>query len=258
MIKILVVGDSYTEGDELWEELNVPNYSSMTIDDARQHSVYNSVTDGIRRGLTYTGIIQKLRPEWEVFNFGKGGASQLIIVDNAFNQYLQIKERFPDDKIICIMQDTFRTRLTFYSSKKMRREGMNVDNINNQLRNHPESKELIGYVKTFLDDEYSATQFYYQLFNLRNFFKLSSVPFINFSFINHEYTYRYDTNSNISKMKKEYLKHSTLYPMGGLQRVYDYHQVKENDTRLPGLHLKGKYHELIASDLVNYIENNFI
>lgn len=258
MIKVIVVGDSYTEGDELWEELNVLNYSSMSIDDARQNSVYNFTTDTIRRELSYTGIIQKLRPEWEIFNFGKGGASQSIIIDNAFNQYIQLKERFPMDKIICVMQDTFRTRLTFFSSKKMRREGMNVDNIDNQLRNHPETKELVSYVKTFVDDDYSATQFYYQLFSIRNFFKLASVPLVNFSFINHEYTYRYDTNSNVSKMKKEYLKHSILYPMGGLQRVYDYYQIKENDARLPGLHLQGKYHNLIANDLINYIENNFI
>jgi hypothetical protein len=28
-------GDSFTYGDELWEELNIPGYSSFTPDEAR-------------------------------------------------------------------------------------------------------------------------------------------------------------------------------------------------------------------------------
>jgi hypothetical protein len=255
---VICVGDSYTDGTELWEEQNVPEYCLMTPDIARSNMVYNPTTDVLRKDLTYTGFMKKMRTDWSIHNFGKGGASQQMITENMFNNFVRIRMEYPNEKIVCVMQDTFRNRMTFCSSQKYQLEGLNVDKIDIHTKHYPETSELVSYIKKFIDEETLATQFYSQAFIMRDFFKKLNIPFLNFSFYNHAYTYRFDMSEKIRAMKSEYIKTIDIFPTGALQRAYDYYRIKEKDAVLPSWHLKGRYHEIIANDLVDYIEDKFL
>jgi hypothetical protein len=251
---VIFAGDSYTEGVELWEEKNISGYALMTSDEARLVVTYHQANEDERRDLTYTGFIKKLRPNWEIHNVGKGGASQQMIAENLFNHYVKLKWQNPTEKIVCVMQDTFRHRMTFYSSQKYQVEGLNVDKIDNHKYFYPETTDLVDYVKKFVDEETLATQFYSQSFMIRDFFEKLNVPFFNFSFYNHEYTYRGNESQKFVSMKREYLETNEIFEMGALQRVYDYYDINERRAVLPNWHLKSRYHEIVAEDLVKHIE----
>lgn len=262
MIRLLVFGDSFTEGTELWEEQNVPGYSSMTAKEALCIANNDPEIISLRRTLSYTGVIKNLRPDWKIVNLGKAGASQTMIVSSAYTQYSVDKKQHSTDKIICIVQDTFRTRYTYYSNIYRMYQGLNTDHLDIHLRNHPESKDLIEFSKKYHNEEIFATQFYANSFGLMEFFKKNNVPYINFSFLNHkgryDYDYPDDPNSILDIMKTEYMKYQTFYPNGAIKRVCDYYNVKMKDALLPSWHLKRQYHELIGNDIVAYIENNLL
>lgn len=257
-VKIIVVGDSYTDGTELWEEVNVANYCTMSPDKARNAQIWNTKTDRERKNLTYTGYIKALKPDWEIFNFGKGGASQSMIAANAYSNYARLKNQYPDDKFVCIIQDTYRNRFTFYSHKKKSYEGLNCDKLDSHKKNYPETADLVKFAEKFLNDENLGVQFYTQAMGIQEFFRMQDVPYVNFSFYNHAYRYREDKLDNLNIMKEHYLKHLEIFPNGALERVYEYYNTNEMNSVLPHWHLKGQYHEIVAKDLVEHIERKLL
>lgn len=259
MTKILFFGDSYTGGDELWEEKNIPGYSTMTRENAAKVSYPGTYEAAIRKDLTYTGFIRKMRPDWEILNAATGGSGQSLIVANAYSNYSRIKAIYPDEKIICVVQDTFRNRFTYLHKRGNHYFGLNVDHTQNHLMRYPEEKDLVKFANTFLNDENLGTQFYAQSFGIMEFFRSANVPAVNFSFYNHELIYADDEpGKNIDLLKQEYVRQMKIFPKGAVQRILDYYDVTPEIASLPGHHIKHQYHEIVANDLVAYIETNLL
>jgi hypothetical protein len=258
-MKILFFGDSYTGGDELWEEQNIPNYSTLSQKAASKVTLPGIQHSIERKELTYTGFIKKMKPDWEIFNFGFGGAGQSMISANAYSNYTRLKTIYPDDKFICIVQDTFRNRFTYYNNKGKHYFSINADNPRAHLDNYPDTKDLVKFTETFLNDENLGVQFYCQSMGVMEFFRSMGVPALNFSFYNHELIYNDDEKDlAVDIMKQEYLKNLKLFPTGAVQRIMDHYKITSEQASLPGHHIKHQYHEIVAKDLVEYIETNMI
>jgi hypothetical protein len=258
-IKVIVVGDSHSYGDELWEEKHIAGYSDMSHDEAFKHLNIKQTTISERKDLTYVGYIKQLKPDWEVFNFSKSSPSQSTIAAAAYSSYSRLKHVYPDDQFICIIQDTYRVQYTYWSKKSAQFEGLNFNYLDLHLNNHPETKDLVKFAKRFLNEENLGTQYYAQALGVLEFFRMNSVPTIHFNFYNHRNVYKNDTvNSNLGIMRDEYLKGLTLFPNGAIERMCEYYGVSNKEVKLPGYHIKHKYQEIIGKDIVDYIDNNLL
>lgn len=258
-IRLLCFGDSFTFGDELWEEQNVYGYANMTYEMAMKRLAYSDEISKIKNSLTYAGFIANKKPNWIVHNFGVSGYSQMATTLSIIKQVTQLKEEYPNDLIICSLQDTYRTRYAFHSSNHGRYVGFNPNSPKMDLLYHPEIKDFAIFTNIFLNEEILATQFYCSSLGIKEWLKHQNIPSLNFAFCDHTRLYHYDVkDSALDIMKQEYLEGVSLYHNGAIVRASEYYGLAEHELKLPGHHIKHKYHEIVADDIIEYIEANIL
>lgn len=257
MIRLLCFGDSHTFGDELWEEFNVPGYTSMSHEDSIKHLTFNEHIKYARQNLTYVGFIRSKKPNWQVHNFGRGGFSQSAITMEVVKRVSAIKKMYPEDQLICSIQDTYRTRYTYHNPKNRLYEGLNTDQPEKNVQHHPEVKDLVIYAERFLNEELLATQFYCSSLGIKEWLKQQCIPNFNFSFYEHSHHYNNDEGA-LDILKQEYLKGVSIFPRGAAIRAMKYYGITNDELKLPGYHIKHRYHEIIADDIINYIETSIL
>lgn len=164
-------------------------------------------------------IIKRSKPEWMVENYAKAKSGQSLISATAYSTYTRLKVMHPDDKYVCIVQNTTRNVFTYFDPKVKQYMGMNVDNLTQHHKEFPHTKDLVKFGGKFLNDENLGVQFYSSCFGLTEFFKCYEVPLITFTAYDHEEKYRNDNSKleNIAIMKEIYLKNQAIFPNGAVK-----------------------------------------
>jgi hypothetical protein len=166
-----------------------------------------------------TDIIKKSKTDWCVENYAKSRSGQSLIAATAYSNYTRLKQMHPDDKYICVIQDTTRNIFTYHDPKTKQYSGMNIDNIAQHLKDAPHTKDLAKFGVKFLNDENLGTQFYASCFGIAEFFRCYDVPLLSFTAYDHEEKYKNDDPKleNIAIMKEMYLKSQEIFPQGALK-----------------------------------------
>jgi hypothetical protein len=252
---IVCVGNSHTAGIELWEENNIPNYCTMNQEDAWNSLYYADNIEDERKDLTYSGFIKELKPDWKVFNFAEPAAGQFQISMTIVNKFNDIKKAYPDDEIVVLSQDTYRSRFTYLSSRTNDYEGIPLNKVDAYLlKQNPDSAEVLRFTDKYITDEQMAFNFYFSCFGARSYIESLGATILNFNIYNHIAKYKNDTNENIVSLKNKYLNHLQVFPKGVTYRIKEIFGITRKDMTLPCWHLKHQYHEIIAKDFIDYIE----
>lgn len=252
---VICVGTSHTAGIELWEEKNVPNYCTMTEEQAWNNLYYGDVEEE-RKDLTFTGFLKKMKPDWKVFNFAQPSAAQIQVAMTSINKFNEMKQLYPEEEIIVVSQDPFRHRFTYFNSRTQDYEGVATVKINDYiLQQNPDSFEVQEFINKYITDDQIACNYYLSCFGVNDYIESSGGTVIHFNFYNHEAKYKDDTNQYVISLKNKYLNSLQLYPNGVTYRIRELFKITRQEMILPCWHIKQQYHEIIAEDIVRYIES---
>jgi hypothetical protein len=164
-------------------------------------------------------IIKNKRTEWCVENHAKSKSGQSLIAATAYSTYTRLKNSYPDDQYVCVVQETTRNIFTYHDPKTKQYMGMNLDNLEQHRKDFPHTKDLTKFGEKFLNDENLGTQFYASCFGLAEFFRCYDVPLLTFTAYDHEEKYRNDNPGleNIAVMKEMYLKNREIFLNGAVK-----------------------------------------
>lgn len=264
---IVCTGCSFTHGMELWEEKFVPGYKDIDSNDkslkiSRELSVaaHNSGNvaniDSDRRELSYTGFLKKNIPS-PVINIGKGGQCQQESVLKAIKKIAALRVKFPEEKLVCILQDTSPDRAWLWQAYRQE----NLSQVIPNLEKYYEGSQLDAYEIKHAFMEYEPreqqhSEYYLQTLALQNFCIKSNVDFLHFRIWNNQHDLIEDS-LNMTALRKSFFDNKYSVNIEMVARLHKYYG--NDDFYLPGRHVNCESHKLIGAWLIEEMkERNII
>jgi hypothetical protein len=259
---VVCSGCSFTHGMELWEEKNVPNYvdakNKMIACELSQKFLAvkeYEFTEEKSRNLSYTGTLKSLL-NCEVLNIGKGGSSQQEIAQRTIVELSKLKKSNPDEKIICIVQDTSPDRVW------LRQEQLNGNKsfVLPSIEHYYEGDKIDAYQIKDAYMKYSTLEqmhldYYMQSAMIQSYCTSNDIEFMHFIMWNNQHR---TTESNIDMLPIHDLFFDDKYciPVAMIYKLEDYFGHK--NFYLPGLHVNCESHEIIGKWLVEEMQERGI
>lgn len=128
--------------------------------------------------LTYSGVIQTIL-NCKMFNTGRNGSSQISSVQRAIIQIKKLQKLYPDEKIICILQNTFPNRIWIKDEKS---EGNRNFLLSSFVGNTTLSDaEIITLYMKYVPDLLMDSEFKYQALSLQKYCVDNDIKFLCFN-----------------------------------------------------------------------------
>lgn len=177
---VVCIGDSFTEGAELWEEKNIPGYKNMNESDALTITdrlyLENKISVDDSKKLTYTQYLSMFFSK--VINLGQSGSSEQEIVANAFTAIGQILKN-KNDKIIIVLQNTNADRIWMWN-KLIGKNSSVILSSNNKKFDKIDDVEIRTIALRYLNDSLLLSNKSNNILALQNYCYNIGVGFISF------------------------------------------------------------------------------
>jgi hypothetical protein len=245
-------GDSFTHGAELYEEVHVPGYiRAKSVKDALAMSTMVAPFDEQdmeRRDLTYTGWFKRQYPAATILNHGHSGSSQMNIAHRTIDTITRLRQENPDEKIVCVIQDTTPDRVWLWDE----RHEAYYDFIVPCPQFHPNSQGEGYKIQKFYMENMTQERMHFEYFAVSNSIKYHCIK------NNVGYYHWRIADSFYRQILTPYLKLDAITadffdPADSFE-----HQMSEmvyrnfgNSMRLPGLHYRTIVQPFIGETLNN-------
>lgn len=271
---IICSGCSFTHGIELWEEKNIPGYlNAKNHTEAREisekffESTGNNNTrnklDEQLRNLSYSGYIKNTLG-CEVINIGKGGASEQEIAQRSISTIAQIKKKYPDEKIICIMQDTSPDRIWIKDTDPLRILNREINGLKSYVLplieayyfDKLEAYEIKDVYMKYINTMQLHFDYYMHSAMVQNYCANNNIDFLHFTMWNNQHR-ELEFDIDMSYMQDMFFDDKYCMPIAMTYKLEDYFGNK--NFYLPGLHVNCESHKIIGQWIVEELkERNII
>lgn len=244
-MKIICSGCSFTAGDELWEEKNIPDYRSLTFKEAFVVKNYDKKILSERENLTYTGFLENVLG-CEVINLGEPGSSQQDTMSRTIKKLDQLRKADKNEKLICIMQDTSPDRiwLEFFGKNK----SFVLSNLESSKIDKVYALGIQHIYLKYIPDELMHSEYYMQSLAVQNYCANNDIGFLHFRFWKNNPSILIDKFNLVAIseifLDEKYCIKKTIY-----QRLFNHYG--NNSFQLPGLHIDCESHKLLGSWLID-------
>lgn len=244
-------GDSFTHGMELWEEKHMPGYTEIkTQKEAFAVRDRTLTNEDARLKLAWPHSLAQLL-SCSSINVGEDGCSELSITQKTIKKLSEVRQEFPKEKIICVMQDTELERIWIWYEKFKINLNMSVASLESYYPGDKlEAYELKNIYLTRQPGEMLLSEYYLQGLAVRNFCVNNDIQFLHFQmFRNWKKTDYQFKNLEFSMIEKLYLdpKYTVKDNMSAM--LVDYYQ--HDNFVLPGLHVNCEAQTIIAKLIYN-------
>lgn len=248
---IVCAGDSFTYGMELWEEKNVPEYLNIKTQQ-EAFKVHAAIEDNSietqRFKLAFSGHIEHILG-CKVYNVGKIGSSELDSVQRAVIKLAELKNQYPNEKILCLLQDTGTHRFWIWHYFFEKMMSMSLPNLEQYW---PGGKEEAFNIKEiylkYQPNELIYDNFYMSQLALQKYCIDNEVEFLHF----HVYSNHVDSSDGIG-LEREFFNRQFYIDNSMTSRLESHFGDKR--FYLPGMHVNCEAHKLIASWLVEEMKD---
>lgn len=244
-------GCSFTEGQELWEEKNIPNYTNLdnpieAYNVAKRFSSDNSkikaqkFIENERTNLTYT---QHLKNTFncEMHNIGKGGSSQVDIVSRTIKKLAEVRKNNPESKIVCTVQDTSLDRIWIWQEKQKELCSFVLPVLDKfykgKLLEALEIKE--AYVK-YISEQVMHMEYYMQSLAIQNYCSKNDISYLHF----HMWDNQHSFDESLKILKELFFDETYCIAESMVSKLKNHYG--DEQFYLPGLHVNCASHKLIA------------
>jgi hypothetical protein len=239
-------GDSFTHGMELWEEKNVPGYTELkTQQDAFNAKVKTLETEEARLKLAWPHALGELL-NCRAMNVGEDGCSELSITQKTIKKLAAVKKEFPNEKIVCILQDTELERIWIWYDEFKINLNMSIVSLSSYYPGDKlEAYELKNIYLTKQPTEMLLSEYYLQGLAVKNFCANNDIDFLHFQmFRNWKRDDYWIKTIELSMIEKLYFdpKHTVNDNMTNM--LVEYYQ--HDNFVLPGLHVNCEAQKIIA------------
>jgi hypothetical protein len=239
-------GDSFTHGMELWEEKNVPGYTELkTKEEALDAKVKTLDNEEARLQLTWPyALAQKLN--CRSFNIGEDGCSEHAISQKTINKLNKIRNEFPYEKIVCIMQDTQLERVWLWCDEFEKNLNVIVSGAETFFPgNKIDGYEIKHIYLTKQPTEMLLSEYYLQGLAVKNFCINNDIDFLHFQmFRNWKRDDQWNKTVELSMIEKIYFDPNHTVKDNMTNMLVEYYQ--HNNFVLPGLHVNCEAQKIIA------------
>lgn len=242
-------GDSFTYGAELWEEANIPGYATLTNrkDAEALQKVDNKDVNAKCRDLSYTGWFKEQYPTERIINDGASGSSQIHTVYRSIAALTKLRKENPDEKIVCILQDTSPDRVWMYVPPWKWYSSYVIPSMDQY---HPMGTKEGLRTQEFFLDYYPPERLLYEHFLVTAALKHACTK-LNIEFFHWRIWQSHIDATKIDQLDFDFLLDDFFDP----SNTYNYDMVSSlqsvaNDNNekieLPGGHFKLKYQPILA------------
>lgn len=258
---IVCAGDSFTEGAELVEENINPEYAKLSLKDAAKFSKKmwkeGKISDSYAKSLTYAGHLEKTL-NCKVINVGLSGSSEIDIIQRMIVTLSKTKKKYPNEKLVCILQDTDPNRIWLWDKHFMQNKSYSITYIEDRMKNKIDAYSIKDVTLTYWSQELQYSEFIMQILAVQHYCSSQSIKFIHFGICKNDIPPPTDIESVL------YMKSSNLYESYSNDQYCAEESVKDklkmhyNNFLLPGLHVNCESQKQIGEWLISYMKKQGI
>lgn len=249
---IVCAGCSFTYGSELWEEKYTPGYLDIkTQYDAFVSTRFTKHTDKMeqeRRELSYTGTFKK-QLGCQVINVGIGGGSQQEIVQKLLTTLITVKKDNPNERIVCVLQDTFPNRSWIWQEQFRQNFSIALSQIELWYPGDKlEAYELKDLFMKYIPEELMHSEYYMSSLAVQGYCNNNDIGFMHFHIWDRQYaiiTKTFDMTNLWEAFFDE--RYCVQEPM--LLKLNE-HYNHSREFYLPGLHINCEAQEIMGGWLI--------
>lgn len=271
---IVCSGCSFTHGAELWEEKHIPFYvQANNLDEGAKiattffdkfndfKGMYGDIETQARE-LSYSGSIKSLTGH-KVINIGKGGASQQEISQKTLTTLTRLKKDNPDEKIVCIMQDTSPDRIWIKDRDPKRVLHGPINGLKSYVLplldryyyDKLEAYEIKDAYMKYSTIEQMHMDYYLQSAMVQNFCLNNDIKFLHFIMWDNQHKID-NPKLDMSFIYDMFFDDRYCIPVAMVYKLEDHYGNKK--FYLPGLHVNCDSHKLIGKWLVKEMQDRNI